>query len=74
MSVSKGSINRVNKIKQSEKNSETLEKPNSNLEVQPINPPEKDIKVEPIKKLNEIHEEKFKVISKIKQDIPDYLL
>lgn len=74
MSVSKGSINRVNKIKQSEKNSETLEKPSSNLEVQPLNPPKKDIKVEPIKKLNEIHEEKFKVISRIKQDIPDYLL
>lgn len=74
MSVSKGSINRVNKIKQSEKNSEIAKKNNSNLEVQPSNPPKNDIKVEPLKKINEIHEEKFKVISRIKQDIPDYLL
>jgi hypothetical protein len=74
LSVGKGSINRVNKIKQSEKKLETSEKPNKHLEAQPSSQPKSDMKVETVEKLDKLHEEKFRVISRIKQDIPDYLL
>ena len=72
MSVSKGSINRVNRIKQSNQNTETSEE---TQEVQALNTTAegKSIKEQP-KKSNDLQEEKFKLISRITQDIPDYLL
>jgi hypothetical protein len=72
LSVSKGSINRVNRIKQSNQTTDISEKAqdaqalNTAAEVNPTkDQPKKNI---------DLQEEKFKLISRIKQDIPDYLL
>lgn len=72
MSVSKGSINRVNRIKQSNQNTDSSKK---TQEIQVLNTTAegKSIEEQP-KKSNDFHKEKFKLISRIKQDIPDYLL
>jgi tRNA uridine 5-carbamoylmethylation protein Kti12 len=72
LSVSKGSINRVNKIKQSNENTNPTEKIQKEVTLQVAS--KEKINIEEPKKINELHEEKFKVISRIKQDIPDYLL
>jgi tRNA uridine 5-carbamoylmethylation protein Kti12 len=72
LSVSKGSINRVNKIKQSYENNNPTEKIQKEVTLQVSS--EEKMNIEQPKKINELHEEKFKVISRIKQDIPDYLL
>ena len=66
MSVSKGSINRVNRIKKTFQVNKNPQQPEeSNLAK-----PDSDT----YKKQDKIYEQKFKVISNIKQDIPDYLL
>jgi hypothetical protein len=71
VSVSKGSINRINRIKQSAQSTELEEKVKPDtVEIKPA----ENVKIKEPKKVNEIHEEKFRLISKIKQDIPDYLL
>lgn len=71
MSVSKGSINRINKITKSAQSPESKEKVKPNtIDIKPTN----NINDKETKQVNEIHEEKFRLMSKIKQDIPDYLL
>jgi hypothetical protein len=66
LSVSKGSINRVNRIKETSQ-------PNKNLRQHEENNPTKTY-FNSSEKQDKIYEQKFKVISNIKQDMPDYLL
>jgi hypothetical protein len=75
VSVSKGSINRVNKIKKSFQGSESTEQMRPDIvEIKITEEPRDNVKGKATKKVNEIQVEKYRVISKIKQDIPDYLL